>query len=216
MSAAAYQPRPAKQSSLGPASPDIVVYQQRFSQATANRPQPKLVVYQRQSAKQVNMTAEPCHQPLYINSGSDLRLSTATSEPTAAIHPCGPWLCVSSHPQRENTFGTAVYQQRSAKRKHVWHSSDNDGCISTQPCQRRLYTHINSRINTHSNHKAKASGTAVPVITVYQQLSVHQPYLCNHRHQQNMQSPLIKLHPHELYINSKERYSGRNSDPCQP
>ena len=31
-----------------------------------------------------------------------------------------------------------------------------------------------------------------------------------------MQSPLIKLYQHELYINSKDRYIGRNSDPWQP
>ena len=112
-------------------------------------------------------------------------------------------LYINSDQQSENISGTAVPMMVAYP-----HSRVSDGCISTL---------IPALIPTASR-KAKASGTAVPVITVYQyqQRSAHQPQLCNHRHQRNMQLPLIKLQQHELYINSKEQYSGRNSDPCQP
>ena len=110
-------------------------------------------------------------------------------------------LYINSDQQSENISGTAVPMMVAYP-----HSRVSDGCISTL---------IPALIPTASR-KAKASGTAVPVITVYQQRYAHQPRLCIHRHQRNMQSPLIKLQQHELYINSKEQYSGRNSDPCQP
>ena len=104
------------------------VYQQRSAKQTPPQAQPR----PRLRAK--IQLAQPCinnEQQSESTSGRHIRIdqsgvSTAISKAQAYLHE----RYINRDHQSASISGTAVCQQRSAERKHIWHSKANDGCMS--------------------------------------------------------------------------------------